>query len=194
MNTSSLSLHYFKALLITWHGIGADYETFCFIIFFEFGCQHISDKLHDRLFSFSGQFFVWVHSKKDFDEDRGPELHRVSKHARLYSQLLGRVSSATKRMDGRILSIVDSILKEGHSKQSFDFKGLIQWSFIERLRATGSTEAMKLVQSFTGSASNRMRVIVGTYDLSSVEIEYVVAGLNHFFDKSLSPYSSINFN
>ena len=140
----------------------------------EFDCLHIPHTLHDHVSKFAGQFFVWVHS----DGVQGPTLHRVSQHARLYAQLLGRISSATKRMDARIVYLANSILKEGHSKNSFNFKGLIKWSFIEKLQLTESKEAMKLIQSLRGSASNRMRVIVGTYDFSFIEIEWVLAVQN----------------
>lgn len=140
----------------------------------EFDCLHIPHTLHDHVSKFAGQFFVWVHS----DGVQGPTLHRVSQHARLYARLLGRISSATKRMDARIVYLANSILKEGHSKNSFNFKGLIKWSFIEKLQLTESKEAMKLIQSLRGSASNRMRVIVGTYDFSLIEIERVLAVQN----------------
>ena len=36
-----------------------------------------------------GQFFVWVQAPPG--SNRNPELHCVSRHARLYSQLLGTV-------------------------------------------------------------------------------------------------------
>lgn len=103
---------------------------------------------------------MWVNGLAD----NRAELQCVSRHARLYSQLLGRISSATKKMDSKIVSLANSILEKGHPKNSFNFKGLVQWSFIERLYTTKSTEAKKLIQSFSGSASNRMRVIVGEQD------------------------------
>ena len=99
---------------------------------------------------------MWVNGLAD----SRAELQCVSRHARLYSQLLGRISSATKKMDSKIVSLANSILEKGHPKNSFNFKGLVQWSFIEKLYTTKSTEAKKLIQSFSGSASNRMRVIV----------------------------------
>ena len=108
----------------------------------------------------AGQFLVWVNTSNDSNV-KGAELHCVSRHARLYSQLLGRISSATKKMDSKIVSLANSILEKGHPKNSFNYRGLVQWSFIEKLYATKSTEAKKLIQSFSGSASNRMRVIVG---------------------------------
>lgn len=64
-------------------------------------------------------------------------------------------------MDSKIVHLANSILEKGHSQKSFDFQGLICWSFIVKLYAVKSSEAKKLIQSFSGSASNRMRVIVG---------------------------------
>ena len=75
-------------------------------------------------------------------------------------------------MDSKIVSLVNSILEKGHPKNSFDYRGLIQWSFIEKLYATKSTEAKKLIQSFSGSASNRMRVIVGEWEPSSYTVTH----------------------
>ena len=66
-------------------------------------------------------------------------------------------------MDSKIVSLANTILEFGHPKFSFDFKGLVKWTFVEKLYGIKSTEARKLIQSFSGSASNRMRVIVGTY-------------------------------
>lgn len=111
---------------------------------------------------------MWV----NIPNSRNAELRCVSRHARLYSQLLGRISSATKKMDSKIVSLVNSILEKGHPKNSFDYRGLIQWSFIEKLYATKSTEAKKLIQSFSGSASNRMRVIVGESQIQVIHSSF----------------------
>jgi hypothetical protein len=111
---------------------------------------------------------VWVNGLAD----SRAELQCVSRHARLYSQLLGRISSATKKMDSKIVSLANSILEKGHPKNSFNFKGLVQWSFIEKLYTTKSTEAKKLIQSFSGSASNRMRVIVVSRIICSRRLEF----------------------